>query len=99
MNSLRISFVLLSCMVFTSTGHADFYGEREALARLVHELAALTPLIDEAEVQADHSARIRFQYDWLRQDLARIRLGIQEHINAPRPTPRSVPPLRGDYRR
>ena len=42
---------------------------------------------------------MRFRYDWLRQDLQRLRLGIQEHINAPRAQPRSFPPLRGDYRR
>ena len=52
-----------------------------------------------AESQANRDARVRFRYDWLRQDLERVRLGIQEHINAPRAQPRSFPPLRGDYRR
>ena len=56
-------------------------------------------MITEAESHANPDARIRFQYDWLRQDLERIRLGIQEHIDAPRAEPRSFPPLRGDYRR
>ena len=88
------------CLVLTSGPVcADADSEREALARLAHELNALEPLIREAEAQTNHDARIRFQYDWLRQDLARIRMGIQEHINAPRAEPRSVEPLRGDYRR
>ena len=78
---------------------SDPDGERAALARLVHELQVLQPLIDEAAAQADPDARIRFQYDWLRQDLDRIRLGIEAHIDAPRAEPRSFPPLRGDYRR
>ena len=86
-------------LLYSHALNADLYGEREALVRLIHELAALEVLINEAEAQADHTARIRFRYDWLRQDLARIQLGIREHINAPRPVPRSVPPLRGDYRR
>ena len=78
---------------------ADADGERAALARIVHELQAIEPLITEATSQANPDARIRFQYDWLRQDLHRIRIGIQEHIDTPRSEPRTFPPLRGDYRR
>ncbi len=78
---------------------ADADGEREVLARINHELQAIQPLITEAASQANPDARIRFQYDWLQQDLDRIRLGIQTHIDAPRSEPRSFPPLRGDYRR
>ena len=78
---------------------ADADAEREVLARISHELEATESLIAEAESQANPDVRIRFQYDWLRQDIERIRLGIQEHINAPRAEPRSFPPLRGDYRR
>jgi len=78
---------------------ADADGERAALVRIIHELQAIDPLITEAASQANPDARVRFQYDWLRQDLDRIRLGIQEHIDAPRSEPRTFPPLRGDYRR
>ena len=78
---------------------ADADGERAALARIDHELQAIAPLITEAASQANPDARIRFQYDWLRQDLDRMRRGIDEHIHAPRSEPRTFPPLRGDYRR
>ena len=78
---------------------ADGDGERETLARLVHELESLEPLIVEASRAADPDARVRFQYDWLRQDLATIRRGVEAHLEAPRAEPRPVPPLRGDYRR
>lgn len=81
-----------------NTALADPDAEREALARLTHEIEALEPVIATAESQATPDARIRFRYDWLRQDLERIRAGIQEHIDAPRNEPRKVPPLRGDYR-
>lgn len=78
---------------------ADADGEREALARLAHEIEALAPLVAQAEAQANPDARIRFRYDWLRRDLARVRAGIQEHVDAPRAEPRKLEPLRGDYRR
>lgn len=77
---------------------ADPDAERETLARLTHEIEALVPLITTAESQASPETRIRFRYDWLRQDLERIRAGIQAHIDAPRSEPRTFPPLRGDYR-
>ena len=78
---------------------ADQDPERELLARLGYELAALTTLIDDAEAAANPDARVRFRYDWLREDIRRVRTGIQEHVDAPRAEPRTVAPLRGDYRR
>ena len=83
----------------STLAHADADGERELLARIIHELELLEPLLDEANTAADLGARIHFRYDWLANDLTKVRKGIQEHIDAPRAEPRSVPPLRGDYRR
>ncbi len=100
---MQITQVLVLGLLATSLpvqfAVADADGERAALARVIHELQTIQPLITEAESQANPDARIRFQYDWLRQDIDRIRIGIHEHIDAPRSEPRSFPPLRGDYRR
>jgi RAQPRD family integrative conjugative element protein len=75
--SMRITYVLiaglLSTTLPTQIAVADTDGERAALARIAHELDALEPLIREAESQANPDARIRLCYDWLRQDLSRIR--------------------------
>lgn len=97
MRSLSYLGVILA-FFFVSSAHADGDAEREALVRLVHELEVLQTLIDHAEQAADADARVHFRYDRLRQDLERVRSGIQEHIEAPRNEPRSVKPLRGDYR-
>lgn len=96
---LKTTLLSMVILLLTPAVLADPGGEREALARLVHELETLTPLLDQAEQQADVTARIRFQYGWLKQDLDRIKLGIRAHLNAPRAEPRSFPPLKGDYRR
>jgi len=102
-SSTRITHLLVSGLLATAVpvqfAIADDDGEHAALARITHELKTIDPLIAEADSQANPDARIRFQYDWLRQDLERVRMGIQEHIDAPRAEPRSFPPLRGDYRR
>ena len=92
------SFLIIGSLV-TPVAFADADAEREALARITHELNALEPLIKQAEASADQDSRVRFRYDWLRQDLKQIRDGIQSHIDAPRAQPRSFPPLRGEYRR
>jgi RAQPRD family integrative conjugative element protein len=102
-NALQHTSILLAGMIAAvmplHPASADAEGEREALARVIHELQALAPLLRRGESQANPDARVRFRYDWLRQDLQRMRLGIQEHIDAPRAEPRQFPPLRGEYRR
>lgn len=97
--NLNIKTAFLVVTLTPLACHADADGEREMLARLVSELNALEPLIAQAESQTPGEARVKFQYLWLRQDLAKVRSGIEEHIESPRAEPRSVPPLRGDYRR
>ena len=92
-------FSLIIALAISPLLYADTSAEREALAYVVHELQAIQPLIDKAQAQSDQDTRIRFQYDWLRQDLNRIKDGIQAHIDSPRAEPRTFPPLRGDYRR
>ena len=93
-----VAVVILASFFTPAVAWADADAEREALARLIHELEALAPLIERAESQANPDARICFRYDWLRRDLERIQSGIQAHIDAPRSEPRPFPPLRGDYR-
>ncbi len=90
---------LLAGLIPIEFSLADTDGERAMLARITHELVAIEPLIEKARSQADPDARIKFNYDWLRQDLKQVRLGIEAHIDAPRSQPRTFPPLRGDYRR
>ncbi len=91
------TFLILGLCI-APVAFADTDAEREALAKIIHELNALETLINRAEVNADRDSRIRFRYDWLRQDLKQIKEGIQSHIDSPRAQPRSFPPLRGDYR-
>ena len=92
------SFLIIG-LVVTQQAFADADAEREALAKVIHEINALDSLIKRAEANAEQDSRIRFRYDWLRQDLKNIKDGIQSHIDSPRAQPRSFPPLRGDYRR
>ena len=73
--------------------------EREALARLLHEVNALFTLLDEAQKMADYAAPLRFEYGYLRRDLTIIKQGIEAHLNTPPEAARDMAPLRGDYQR
>ena len=71
--------------------------EREALARIAHELLALQEQVRDAARGAPTMARVQFRYDWLDSDLELIARGIRDHLDAPR-QPRAIVPLKGDYR-
>jgi RAQPRD family integrative conjugative element protein len=88
----------LACIVgVPCLAHADADSEREALARISYELQRLQAQVLEAAKQSPSGQRVRFRYDWLVRDVALIRQGVDEHLDAPE-QPRPVPPLRGDYR-
>ena len=89
--------VFVSALFAALIVSADSDAEREALAQLIHELDLLTPVIDRAEREADPDSRVQFQYSWLRQDLNRVRSGIEDHIRGTRFEPRKFHPIRGEY--
>lgn len=95
---IALSFTLLAALA-TSGQATAAEAEREALARLAHELEALAPLVDAAEAGAEPAERVRFRYDWLRRDIRRVREGVLEHATADQAEPRRYQPLHGDYRR
>ena len=72
--------------------------EKKTLSRLANQLKDLHHLIDEAEFKANPDSRIRFDYKRLRYDLMLITDGIKAHIESPVYTPRSIDPIRGNYR-
>lgn len=94
----RIAFAafMIAC---AAPAFADGDGERGALSRLIGELDALSPSIDEAERQADPKGRVLFAYDWLRRDLEAMKSGIREHLERPRTEPAQVVPIFGGYRK
>lgn len=70
------------------------------------QLAALVRQIDLIDRQAEHAvltsqqqrARYHFDHVRLREDLQRVRAGIQDYLTPPRAQPRDPVELSGDYR-
>ena len=82
----------------TSLNQAQNDTERQYLALLANEITALEAALHKAELHQNKDARVKFQYEWLRDDFAKMKAGILAHVNAPRTQPRKVVPLQGYYR-
>lgn len=95
--NLCLFLICISLGLFSNLVLADTELENEALTRTIHVLDSLKPLINEAERQQDKNTRTQFQYDALRQDLEKIKTGINEKLNPITIEPRVVTPIDGDY--
>jgi len=85
---------LLLC---SSLAFADTAQMNATLARMSTILSQVNPLINLAEQQQSPDARVKFQFDELRQDIAHIQSGIAQAVNRVSIQPRVVQPLSGDY--
>jgi RAQPRD family integrative conjugative element protein len=97
-SALRLGFYLAST-VLTVANASEPDIERAQLTLLLRQLDAL-------ELQAEHSAalpqqrptRYHFDYPRLRDDLQRVRSGVQDYLTPQRAQPRDPVPMLGDYR-
>ncbi len=98
---MQILYVLILSLLLAqpATANDQATTERQALLQIDRHLVELESLIETAEATADPDTRIRFRYDWLRDDIAHLRRGVQAHIHQPLATKRATTPLRRDYRR
>jgi RAQPRD family integrative conjugative element protein len=77
----------------------DDAAEHEQLAALVRQLDLIDRLaVHAARASAQGHARYHFDYDRLREDVKRVRAGIQDYLVPRRAQPRDPIELRGDYR-
>lgn len=77
------AFLLVSAFAIAGTASADIWAERETLAKIESEIAALVSLVSAAESQSDPANRTTFEYQVLLGDLKKIREGISHHLTVP----------------
>lgn len=79
---------------------ADADLERAQLAAMVRQLDMLERIATQSAASSSPAGtRYHFDYARLRQDLARIRSGIEDYLSPRRAQPRDPDSLSGDYRR
>ncbi|KFX02477.1 hypothetical protein KP22_18470 [Pectobacterium betavasculorum] len=79
--------------------YADTPAQNQDLAAALRQLDALERLVVQSasRIPAEPGERYYFDYPRLRDDLARIRIGIQAHLTPSRAQPRDLAELNGNY--
>lgn len=95
-NPLRLGSIFLIVFLCNSA-FADTAQMNATLARISAVLNQINPLINLAQSQQNPNARVQFQFDQLRSDIANIQSGIAQAVNHVSIQPRVVQPLSGDY--
>ncbi|HHN3503361.1 TPA: RAQPRD family integrative conjugative element protein [Legionella pneumophila] len=101
--------ILLASLIFVSvTGFANNSNLNETLVRIINQINAIMPLLDEAQTELNPNARIQLhlksytdnegqQHAGVREDLLMIRNGLIDYINQPVIAPRKIKPLNNDF--
>lgn len=102
--------LLLSCILsFTClTSYASEEALHQTLVRVINQLNAIVPLLDEAQTELEPNARIQLHIDafegadgqthaGLRNDLLSIREALIDYINKPAVAPKTIKPLALDF--
>lgn len=95
--ALLLAIPLLAFQASVTAGEAT---EPERLAVLVRQLDLFARLAEHsALLPQQEGSRHHFDYARLREDLERVRAGIQDYLSPQRAQPRDPVTLVGDYRR
>lgn len=92
----------------TFIAHADEAALNQTLVRIIQQINALMPLLDEAQTEIPPNTRITLHIDsfegedgnmhlGLRDDLLSIRTALIEYINQPALEPKTIEPLEHDF--
>jgi len=98
----------LMLVLISLTGHTNNQNLNETLVRIINQINAILPLLDEAQTEINPHARIQLHiesfkdndghhYAGVREDLLMIRNGLIDYINQPVIAPRKVKPLNRDF--
>ncbi|MCX4030184.1 hypothetical protein H0A36_17575 [Endozoicomonas sp. SM1973] len=94
------NYLLILLLAVPFIAYADSAQERALLSTLEKELVFLESKIKEAQRLSSKEARFRFDYQALKNDIAKIKGGISRYLNRPLREPRQlgdIEPVKGGY--
>lgn len=102
----RLLLVLMLSLPFTS--HASEEALNQTLVRVINQINAVMPLLDEAQSEIEPNTRIQLHIEsfegadgkshaGLRNDLLAIRNALIDYINKPAIEPKTIKPLSLDF--
>lgn len=89
--------VLIIILFVSQSSFALTDSERAALLRASQELDSFLLVIDEAEQAVNPDDQQQVKYQSLRDDIQKIKEGLNDVIKSTRREPRSLPPISGEY--
>lgn len=100
--------ICLALLITSFTTNASDSNLNETLVRIINQINAIKPLLDEAQSEISPNARVQLHINGfedaqghyhagLRDDLLSIRNGLIDYINQPAIAPRKVKPLALDF--
>ena len=103
----RLIFILMICTASFTT-YASDAALNQTLVRIINQINAVMPLLDEAQGEIEPNTRIQLHIDTfegsdgkqhagLRQDLLSIRNALIDYINKPTIEPKTIKPLALDF--
>lgn len=101
-------FLLMLISITSITSHANDEALNQTLVRIINQINAVMPLLDEAKTEIEPNARIALHIDafegadgkmraGLRDDLLSIRNALIDYINKPVIAPKTIKPLALDF--
>ncbi|CDZ76690.1 hypothetical protein BN59_00964 [Legionella massiliensis] len=98
----------LTLMILSLNSWANNPDLNETLVRIINQINAIMPLLDEAQTQLTPNTRIQLQIEGfedaqgqhhagVREDLLNIRNELIDYINQPIIAPRKIKPLEMDF--
>lgn len=101
-------FLLLMITLTSFTAHANDEALNQTVVRIINQINAVMPLLDEAQTELEPNARITLhieafegadgkEHAGLRGDLLSIRNALIEYINKPVIAPKTIAPLALDF--
>ena len=95
-------------MILSFTGHASEEALNQTLVRVINQINAILPLLDEAQDEIEPNTRIQLHIEsfsgpdeiihaGLRTDLLAIRNALIDYINKPAIEPKTIKPLTLDF--
>lgn len=94
-----LTSVLAASLSLCARASTDADVERDLLGTILRQLDVLDRLVQQSALSATSGGgRYHFDFARLRNDIARIRAGIEDYLSPRRAQPRDPNALNGDYR-
>lgn len=87
--------LMLACMI-SLPAHASSL-EDETLLRAIQSISDAQVILKEAKGYQQKNSRENFQYEWVANDLNKVKEGIYQKIRGSYNQPKVIEPVSGDY--